>query len=298
MDRPIVIIGAARSGTKILRDVLAHADGTRAVPYDVNYVWRHKSNEGFSDRLDPAGLTPEVSQHIRLQLKRIARLQPGQRLIEKTVSNSLRVPFVDGVFPDAQFVHLVRDGRDVIESAMRQWRRPPTVTRLWSKMCGMTANSYGYVLWSAVNILRGLPSGRSGGSVWGPRFPAFPALRRDNASLAEICAWQWVQSVRYATDDLRQIRRAKQRVIEVRYEALMNGEQEWRRLLSFLQLSNPQAVLDAAARMVKKQETAHWGNLPADDQKAIMRIAAPVLREKGYLSRSETVGRSLVARPA
>src|SRR4051812_20775701 len=38
--QPVIVIGAARSGTKLLRDSLAtHADVAR-VPYDVNYVWR------------------------------------------------------------------------------------------------------------------------------------------------------------------------------------------------------------------------------------------------------------------
>ncbi len=38
--RRIVLIGAARSGTKILRDTLAAATGSGAVPFDIGFVWR------------------------------------------------------------------------------------------------------------------------------------------------------------------------------------------------------------------------------------------------------------------
>ena len=46
---------------------------------------------------------------------------PRDRVVEKSVSNTLRVRFVDAVFPDAQYVVIVRDGRDVAASARAQW---------------------------------------------------------------------------------------------------------------------------------------------------------------------------------
>ena len=49
---PIVLIGAARSGTKILRDALATALGVPQVPYDVGYVWRY-GNEPSRRRTRP-----------------------------------------------------------------------------------------------------------------------------------------------------------------------------------------------------------------------------------------------------
>ena len=49
---PIILIGAARSGTKFLRDVLASAVGVKSVPYDVNYIWRHGSPNYGHDVLD------------------------------------------------------------------------------------------------------------------------------------------------------------------------------------------------------------------------------------------------------
>ena len=62
MIRHIIIIGAARSGTKILRDVLAEASGVGCVPYDIGFVWRYGNQRVPHDVLDPATVTPRI-QH-------------------------------------------------------------------------------------------------------------------------------------------------------------------------------------------------------------------------------------------
>jgi hypothetical protein len=124
MTRYIIIIGAARSGTKILRDVLAEASGMGCVPYDIGFVWRYGNQQVPHDVLDPATVTPRIQRFVRRYVDRYAR-SGGDVVIEKTVGNTLRVPFVHAVMPDAAFVHLVRDGMDVVESARRQWSAPP-----------------------------------------------------------------------------------------------------------------------------------------------------------------------------
>ena len=51
-------------------------------------------------------------------------LAPGHgrfRMLEKTPKNSLRIPFLRKVFPDAQFVFLYRDPRQVLASMMEAW---------------------------------------------------------------------------------------------------------------------------------------------------------------------------------
>jgi hypothetical protein len=50
------------------------------------------------------------------------------RLLEKTPKNSLRVPFLRRVFPDAHFVYLHRDPRDVLGSMIDAWQSGRFVT--------------------------------------------------------------------------------------------------------------------------------------------------------------------------
>ena len=38
-------------------------------------------------------------------------------MVEKTCANTLRLPFVDKVLPEARYLHIVRDGVDVVASA-------------------------------------------------------------------------------------------------------------------------------------------------------------------------------------
>ena len=220
---PIIIIGAARSGTKFLRDLLASAEGVQAVPYDINYVWRYGAEESPHDVLDPEILSTKRLNYIRNTIRQLSRAKPNDVMIEKTVSNSLRVPFVDKVFPDARYVHLIRDGHDVTESAMRQWQAKPEIGGLFKKLKSIPFGSWTYVVWFAKNFLVGLAKGRGGGGIWGPRFPGVQAAA-EKLSLAELCATQWRVSVETATVDLANISDASSRVFTITYANLVKNE--------------------------------------------------------------------------
>jgi hypothetical protein len=218
MTRHIIIVGAARSGTKILRNVLAEATGVGCVPYDIGFVWRYGNERVPHDVLDPATVTPRVQRFVRRYVDRYAR-SGSDVVIEKTVGTTLRVPFVHAVMPDAAFVHLVRDGRDVVESARRQWSAPPDREYLLGKVRHFPLRlvpSYGreYAL-AQLSLLRGA---RSHAATWGPRYPG---IDDDVASsdLLTVCARQWRASVEYASRDLA---RVSTLVIDVRYEQLVS----------------------------------------------------------------------------
>ncbi|OEJ23075.1 hypothetical protein AR457_38485 [Streptomyces agglomeratus] len=49
---------------------------------------------------------------------------PLPRLLEKTPENSLRLPFLLRLYPDATVVHLHRDPRDTVASMVRAWSHP------------------------------------------------------------------------------------------------------------------------------------------------------------------------------
>jgi Sulfotransferase family len=218
MTRHIIIVGAARSGTKILRDVLAEASGVGCVPYDIGFVWRYGNQRVPHDVLDPATVTPRIQRFVRRYVDRYAR-GGGDVVIEKTVGNSLRVPFVHAVLPDAAFVHLVRDGTDVAESARRQWLAPPDRKYLLGKVRHFPLRlvpSYGreYAL-----AQLSLPDRvRSHAATWGPRYPG---IDDDVASkdLLVVCARQWRASVEYASRDLARVNTL---VVDVRYEHLVS----------------------------------------------------------------------------
>ena len=284
MSQPVIILGAARSGTKYLRDILAQAPNAARVPYDIGYIWRYGSEDHPDDVLPPALLTEKKKRFIRAQVHRLAKATPGGGtvVLEKTVGNTLRVPFVDGVFPEAKYVHLVRDGRAVTESAARQWSEPLNYGRLFEKLKGLPLQNVGYVFWFAGNLLKGMVSGRGGGNVWGPRYPGIEADVEADRDLVEICAEQWRASVEHALAGLEAIPAKRQ--ITIRYDELVSGTDALERVAQFCGLKQVEDVLAAHRERVDTRADTKWQReLDEEEQAAMLAIIEPMLRRLGYL---------------
>ena len=101
--QPVIIIGAPRSGTNMLRDVLTSLPGVATWPCDeINYIWRHGNVRYPSDELRPDMARTAVRKYIRKQFDWVAGKYQAHTGVEKTCANSLRVGFVDRVVPDAK----------------------------------------------------------------------------------------------------------------------------------------------------------------------------------------------------
>ncbi|MGH9244204.1 MAG: sulfotransferase family protein [Acidimicrobiales bacterium] len=121
---PIILLGAPRSGTSLLAEVLAaHPDvGLAREP---RLVWRY-GNDRRSDQLRPEHARPDVVVHIHGSFAELLAQTGGTRLVEKTPANSVRPGFVDVVFPDARYVHITRDGWGAVPSIRSFWERRST----------------------------------------------------------------------------------------------------------------------------------------------------------------------------
>jgi hypothetical protein len=210
--QPVIILGAARSGTKMLRDVIAKHPVFDRVPYDINFIWRLGNESVAHDELNPEILTPR-SIH-RIQKKIAGFHKEGEFLIEKTVSNCLRVSFVDTIFANAKYIFLLRDGCDVVESSYRQWVAPTDWSYLIEKARSFPfMDAPGYALKYLRNMLKNHESGTH--RTWGPRYKG---IDEDVATkdLFEVCALQWFLSVEKARSSLEQIEPSRKLI--VRYE--------------------------------------------------------------------------------
>lgn len=211
----VVIVGAPRSGTNMLRDALCGLPGFGTWPCDeINYIWRH-GNAGLEHDELPAELaTPRVRRYIRREFGR--RADGGGYAVEKTCANSLRVPFVDRVLPEAKFVWIVRDGRDAVPSAERRWHAKLELRYALAKARFIPAIDLPYYavhhLMSRAHRVRS-PDARLGS--WGPRLYNMDKLL-GSYSLLEVCAIQWRRCVEQARRDLTSL--DPRRVHRVRYE--------------------------------------------------------------------------------
>ena len=156
-ERPIFIVGCPRSGTTVLRDLLRshprltfpRESGGLAGLYRLHGDPRSNREARLlaSDFLGPYGvrewnlsLRPADLEHGRSFTEVIApvyeawaRSQGKPRWGDKTPQHVLAIPLLARLFPDSQFVHILRDGRDVALSLAGQ---------LWGQKSAYTAARY------------------------------------------------------------------------------------------------------------------------------------------------------------
>ena len=129
LRRPLFIIGCGRSGTTILGDTLAvHTSVTYlneyrqlwADAYPATDVWSESARErGGRLDLTESICTPERNRRLTINFYCETFATGRPRLVEKLPINNFRLSFIDAVFPDALFVHLLRNGLEVARSIER-----------------------------------------------------------------------------------------------------------------------------------------------------------------------------------
>ena len=286
--QPVVIIGAGRSGTNMLRDVLTRLQGVDTWPCDeINYIWRHGNRDFETDEFSNEQATSRVSRFIRAQFAAIIRQQglltyPEQErfIVEKTCANSLRVPFVDSVLPEAKYIFLVRDGRDVLASARRRWQAPLNIPYLLAKAKYVPKSDlYYYASRYLLNRLSKTASTDNALSAWGPKFAGMKAMSQQE-SLDYVCASQWVRCVESSQLAFEKMEKCK--VISIRYEQFVTEPVAV--LESITQFVGMRHKLSDLQHACAKVRTESIGKGQADslDQR-LLDVMAPTLTKYGYL---------------
>jgi len=153
MKRPVFVLGSPRSGTTLLYHMLLSAGGfavyrSEAKVFDLIAprcgdlsVPRNREkilDLWFQTRMfSVSGVDPRQFQHaimaecrnagdfLRIFMEQIARSQGIDRWAECTPEHLVYLPWIKQVIPDALFVHIIRDGRDVALSLHKQaWVKP------------------------------------------------------------------------------------------------------------------------------------------------------------------------------
>jgi hypothetical protein len=251
--QPVIIIGAARSGTNMLRDALAQLDHAATWPCDeINAIWRHRWAAFPSDELRPDHATPHVQRFVRQAFQRLAHRTKARWVVEKTCANSLRVDYISAILPQAKFVFVTRDGRDVVASAMKRWRAPFDLPYTLRKLRYVPLGDiHRYAVRFATSRWRRAVSQDRRLATWGPRFDGIDEFLATK-SLAEVCAEQWSRCVLQADSSLAQL--PAERVCHVSYEEFVaNPTREFQRIAAFLGAKAGSQML----RRVSASSSAH-----------------------------------------
>ncbi|KFN51006.1 sulfotransferase [Arenimonas composti] len=193
-DRPVFIVSPPRSGSTLLFETLAKAPGVYS-PGDESHALIEglaalsPSARGWDSNVLTAadaadGIDEQLRQRFFAALRDRERRAPAPgatiRMLEKTPKNALRIPFLRTLFPDARFIWLYRDPRQVLGSMIDGWSSGDFV--MYPQLPGWSGPPWSFLLTPGWRELAGRP-------------------------LADIVAGQWDACMRTLLDDLQALPR-------------------------------------------------------------------------------------------
>ena len=282
IDRPLFIVGCGRSGTTLLYDMLAphpelawfsnvtqrlprlpqlavlsraHALGALRTsdlkfvprPREGHRIWDsvRSAHPGDNGPLGAADASAEDIAGMRRVVATHVRWHGRTRFMNKNTRNSRRIGLLDAAFPDAIFVHVVRDPRATVASLLR--------VAFWPDLP---------IWWTGDRTPEELHD-----AGWNP---------------VRLAAEFWTREVSQVVEDLGSLDRSRSMTIS--YEELVEDpHRELQRLLEHAELSIDRrfaATLDehrASSRNAKFRE-----DLDAREVEAVEEISGPTAARVGY----------------
>lgn len=271
--RPVFIVSSPRSGSSLLFETLSRSPDACTIGGE-----SHLLIEGIaaldvgrrnweSNRLTEADATEETVLALRHRFAaeifdrdlRVPESGPV-RLLEKTPKNSLRVPFLRRVFPDAVFVYLYRDPREVLASMLEAWESGRF--RTYPDLPGWTGSPWSLLLTPGWRSLVG-------------------------QSLATVVASQWETATNLLLDDLDAL--PPSACVVARYDALIGDPAaEIARLCRALGLAWDRPIdgpLPIARHTVSQPRAGKWRHREAELAPLLDRLAPTMERAAAFARR-------------
>jgi len=126
-DRPVFVVGSPRSGTTIMCQMI-DAHPHLLAPYwetglfvrfhelltnHIAWIWKeHRA----SFPLDRPDLIDWIRRSVETLFAKLAATCGKSRWAEKTPAHVFHMDLIHEVFPNVQFIHMIRNGRDVVRS--------------------------------------------------------------------------------------------------------------------------------------------------------------------------------------
>lgn len=253
---PIQLIGCDRSGTTITSllfcrhpDVFDFRDTLRIwSPRD----WRNPQADHYRTAAD---LTPRDADRLRSRFEFERRMARAKRVFNQVPNNSVRIGYVRAIFPDAYFIHTIRDGRAVVESIVRLIRQE--------------------------RFRQQDPMG------WFTKPPNWRELLRDD--LVEQTALQWRAVVEHI---LEQAPGLGDHYTECRYEDVCADPRgEIGRLWRFCGLRCDEQTLSLLPERLRSENVKWKTRLTPEQIRIVNGIQGPLLRKLGYQVEEEATAR-------
>ncbi len=204
---PVFVLGCSRSGTTITYETLAASPHFLRFGVEIPEFWNAlwgPLNNGWES--EAAGTEQARPEHRKAAFRYFYQRLGRGWVLDKTCINTLRVPYLHALFPNAKFVFIQRDGRDNISSMMDGWR------------LGRSDGGFGLQQFFGPSPD---PVAIENGRFQEWHFFLPPDWRDYNhASLEEVCAFQWQTANRLALEAKRSIPPGQW--IQLRYEDIFD----------------------------------------------------------------------------
>lgn len=215
-QKPIFILSAPRSGSSYFYEIIRRMEPAWSFDEENDEFWfdffPYERLPGKYDYISSLECTDKVVANFREELllscirkRRIKSLkilfeklvlrQPI-RYVEKTVANCFHLEAISKIFPDALYIHLIRDGRACISSMVEGWNSGFFWKRPLFNNVSSTVDYWTYPIPPNFETVLDLP-------------------------LEHICAWSWVQHNQYVLDFFENRKGMCSKIIRIRYEDVL-----------------------------------------------------------------------------
>jgi hypothetical protein len=271
---PVFVVGCSRSGTTLVYETLACAPELLKFGWEIPQFWNSlygPLNNGWHS--EAAGADNARPGHRDAAFRYFYQRLGAGWVLDKTCINVMRIPYLYALFPQARFVFIQRDGRDNISSMMDGWRLGRSDGRFeLSQFFGVFPETV------AIN----------GGEFREWAFFLAPGWRQYNqASLEEVCAFQWVSANRLALEGKKVVPPGQW--IHLRYEDIFDRPVEmFREAFDRLgipfsdELRRRCADLQPTSIVKGKPRRQKWRLHNPEPIERILPTIEPMMRELGY----------------
>ena len=280
---PVIIIGAGRSGTNMLRDIITTIPDFNTWDCDeVNPIWRYGNKKHETDEIPTKLVSNRIKKYIRGRFSKRHKASNSKYIVEKTCANSLRLNYVHEIFPEAKFIIINRDGRDVVPSAMKRWNSSLDLKYTLKKFRYVPLVDLFFYAWKfGKNRLIRIVKKQEALSFWGPIYKGIDK-DTEQLSLIEVCAKQWKTCAENTIRDRENI--PESNIFDVKYETFVNNpKHEMANLLEFLGINKETIDLEELTKGVSTKSVGNYKrNFSKEEIDTLNTILGSTLKKLNY----------------
>ncbi len=222
-------------------------------------VWERYTTDQETHCLDENYDNPQMENYLKTMIRKHLRVFNRSRFLNKNPDNSVRTRYIHKIFPDARYIHVIRDGRAVTASLVR------------AKQRAIEFFGWGHPHAEHGTIVEGWPQIKK---IWEQEDPVVGA------------GLLWKAVMETLERDVKVI--PPEQLLEIRYEDLLAAPQDSiNRILELCQLRIDPEVMESLQgdidKMSARQDKQGWKQaFSEDDLERLMEAIGPTMIKLGY----------------